>query len=156
MFKKIFILLTFLSLQTTISEADQISDKVTPETFDFISIEGQSPEIKNSLQKKMQGKKVTSKNWMIVTANPYASAAGAEILKKGGSAADAMIAAQVVLGLVEPESSGLGGGAFLLYYDNNKNIITTLDGRETAPLNASSSRFLQENGHHFQYLLLQL
>ena len=45
-----------------------------------------------------------------------------------------MVAAQVVLGLVEPESSGLGGGAFLLYYDNNKNIITTLDGRETAPL----------------------
>ena len=151
MFKKIFILLTFLSLQITLSEADQISDKVTPETFDFISIEGQLPEIKNSLQKKMQGKKVTSKNWMIVTANSYASAAGAEILKKGGSAADAMIAAQVVLGLVEPESSGLGGGAFLLYYDSNKNIITTLDGRETAPLNASSSRFLQENGQPMKF-----
>jgi gamma-glutamyltranspeptidase/glutathione hydrolase len=151
MLKKNFIIISLLFLQIIISKAEQLSDKVTPESFDSISIEGQLPEIKNSLQNKIQGKKVISKNWMIVTANPYASVAGAEILEKGGTAADAMIAAQVVLGLVEPESSGLGGGAFLLYYDNNKNIITTLDGRETAPLNALSSRFQKENGQPMKF-----
>ena len=64
----------------------------------------------------MQAKKdvvpVLGKDWMIVTANSYASAAGAKILEEGGTATDAMIAAQSVLGLVEPESSGLGGGSF--------------------------------------------
>ena len=60
---------------------------------------------------------VTTKREMIVTANPLATAAGAKILKNGGTAVDAMVAAQVVLGLVEPQSSGLGGGAFAVYYD---------------------------------------
>jgi len=151
MLKKNFIIISLLFLQIIISKAEQLSDKVTPESFDSISIETQLPELKNSLQKKNEGKKVISNDWMIVTANPYASVAGAEILKKGGTAADAMIAAQVVLGLVEPESSGLGGGAFLLYYDNNQKIITTLDARETAPLSASKSRFQQENGQPMDF-----
>jgi len=60
---------------------------------------------------------VTKKKEMVVSANPLASAAGAEILKKGGTAADAMVAVQTVLGLVEPQSSGIGGGAFVVYYD---------------------------------------
>ena len=77
---------------------------------------------------------VTANNWMVVTANIQASKAAAKILEKGGTAVDGMIAAQLVLGLVEPESSGLGGGAFLLYYDNGSKKITSLDGRETAPL----------------------
>ena len=84
MLKKNFIIISLLFLQIIISKAEQLSDKVTPESFDSISIETQLPELKNSLQKKNEGKKVISNDWMIVTANPYASVAGAEILKKGG------------------------------------------------------------------------
>ena len=70
---------------------------------------------------------------MVAAANPYASAAGKDILEKGGNAIDAMVTVQLVLGLVEPQSSGLGGGAFLVYWDNGANKLTTYDGRETAP-----------------------
>jgi gamma-glutamyltranspeptidase/glutathione hydrolase len=64
------------------------------------------------------GKKVvTSKTYMVVTANPYASRTGCDVLKAGGTAVDAAVAVQAVLGLVEPQSSGLGGGAFMLHYD---------------------------------------
>lgn len=73
---------------------------------------------------------------MVAAANPYAAEAGLAILKQGGGAVDAAIAVQLVLGLVEPQSSGIGGGAFLLYYapvENGAPILTTVDGRETAP-----------------------
>lgn len=73
------------------------------------------------------------RNFMIVTANPHATKAGYEILERGGSAMDAAIAAQLVLGLVEPQSSGLGGGAFVLHYDAETRALNTYDGRETAP-----------------------
>ena len=62
---------------------------------------------------------VITEQEMVVTANPLATQAGADILKMGGTAADAMVAVQTVLGLVEPQSSGLGGGAFIVYYDAN-------------------------------------
>ena len=78
---------------------------------------------------------------MIVTANPLATAAGEKILKQGGTAADAMIAAQTVLGLVEPQSSGLGGGAFVVYYDAHRKELTTIDAREKAPASATEDRF---------------
>ena len=78
---------------------------------------------------------------MIVTANPLASAAGAKILKNGGTAADAMVAAQAVLGLVEPQASGIGGGAFVVYYDAATGKTTTFDGREKAPAAATEDRF---------------
>ena len=83
---------------------------------------------------------------MIVTANPLASAAGAKILKNGGTAADAMVAAQAVLGLVEPQASGLGGGAFVVYYDAATGQTTTFDAREKAPAAATEDRFLDEDG----------
>ena len=70
---------------------------------------------------------------MIAAASPYATEAGLEILRQGGSAVDAAIAAQMVLTLVEPESSGIGGGAFMLLYDKKSNRVTSFDGRETAP-----------------------
>ncbi|MCZ4303331.1 gamma-glutamyltransferase [Zoogloeaceae bacterium G21618-S1] len=78
---------------------------------------------------------------MIVTANPLASAAGAKVLKNGGTAADAMVAAQAVLGLVEPQASGIGGGAFVVYYDAATRTTTTFDGREKAPAAATEDRF---------------
>jgi len=84
---------------------------------------------------------VTAKKEMVVTANPLASAAGAKVLRQGGTAVDAMIAAQTVLGLVEPQSSGLGGGAFAVYYDAESGTLTTFDGREKAPSAATEDRF---------------
>jgi gamma-glutamyltranspeptidase/glutathione hydrolase len=83
---------------------------------------------------------------MIAAANPIATQAGFEILRKGGSAADAAIAAQMVLTLVEPESSGIGGGAFLVIYDPAKKQVTSFDGRETAPASATPGMFLDANG----------
>ncbi len=85
---------------------------------------------------------VVTQREMIVTANPLASLAGAHILKNGGTAADAMVAAQAVLGLVEPQSSGLGGGAFVVYYDAASGTTTTFDAREKAPAAAGEDRFV--------------
>jgi gamma-glutamyltranspeptidase/glutathione hydrolase len=87
-----------------------------------------------------------AKSWMISAANPHAVRAGAQILDMGGTAADAMVAIQSVLGLVEPQSSGLGGGAFLIWYDGKNKTITTLDGRETAPRAITSKLFIDGHG----------
>lgn len=84
----------------------------------------------------------TASKYMVAAANPYASKAGLEILRAGGSAADAVIATQLVLNLVEPQSSGIGGGAFILHWDENGHKLTTYDGRETAPAAARPDRFL--------------
>ena len=84
-----------------------------------------------------------STRYLISTANPLASEAGREMLRAGGSAVDAAIAAQLVLGLVEPQSSGLGGGAFLLHWDESRKELVTYDGRETAPAAAKPDRFLR-------------
>src|SRR5438045_6039873 len=84
---------------------------------------------------------------MIAAANPYASRAGLEMLRRGGSAVDAAIAAQMVLTLVEPESSGIGGGAFVLLYDPATKQVTSFDGRETAPASATPKMFLDANGN---------
>jgi gamma-glutamyltranspeptidase/glutathione hydrolase len=78
---------------------------------------------------------------MVVTANPLATEAAEHVLQTGGTAADAMIAAQTVLGLVEPQSSGLGGGAFVVYYDAASDTTTTIDAREKAPSAATEDRF---------------
>ncbi len=83
---------------------------------------------------------------MVAAANPLAVEAGLEALRKGGDAVDAAIAVQAVLGLVEPQSSGLGGGAFMLYYDAQSGDLTVYDGRETAPASASPELFYDENG----------
>ncbi|MFZ1431309.1 MAG: gamma-glutamyltransferase [Geminicoccaceae bacterium] len=89
---------------------------------------------------------VTARHHMIVTANPLASDAGEAMLARGGTAVDAMVAAQFVLNLVEPQSSGIGGGAFLLYWDAKAKQLTSFDGRETAPQAAGSDLFLQADG----------
>jgi len=83
-------------------------------------------------------------NAMVVTAHPLASAAARDMLWAGGSAIDAAIAAQAVLGLVEPQSSGFGGGGFIVYHDGKKTL--SFDGRETAPALARANRFLDPQG----------
>ena len=80
---------------------------------------------------------VKSASFMVVTANPLASQAGCNILAAGGTAVDAAVAVQAVLGLVEPQSSGLGGGAFMLHYKAAANKVESYDGRETAPAAAT-------------------
>jgi gamma-glutamyltranspeptidase/glutathione hydrolase len=80
----------------------------------------------------------------VAAANPLATEAGARILREGGSAVDAAIAVQMVLTLVEPQSSGIGGGAFLLHFDGRR--VQAFDGRETAPASASESLFLDAQG----------
>lgn len=89
---------------------------------------------------------VTATKWMVSAANPLAAEAGREILRAGGNAVDAVIATQMVLNLVEPQSSGIGGGAFLLNYDAKSGEIAAYDGRETAPAGASPDMFLQPDG----------
>ena len=84
------------------------------------------------------GKKpVAASTFMVVTANPLASQAGCDVLAAGGTAADAAVAVQMVLGLVEPQSSGIGGGAFMLYYNAATRAVQSYDGRETAPAAAT-------------------
>ncbi|ELR63241.1 Gamma-glutamyltranspeptidase [Photobacterium marinum] len=89
---------------------------------------------------------VRGKEWMVAAANPYASEAGAAILRQGGNAIDAMVTTQLVLGLTEPQSSGIGGGAFLVYWDAEKDRLTTFDGRETAPFAATPRLFQTPEG----------
>ena len=86
---------------------------------------------------------VVANRHMVVAAEPAAAEAGREILRQGGSAVDAAIAAELVLGLVEPQSSGLGGGAFLVLWDAKTRAVKSFDGRETAPAAAKPDRFLQ-------------
>ncbi len=82
---------------------------------------------------------------VVVAANPHAVAAGAEMLRQGGSATDAAIAAMLVLGLVEPQSAGLGGGGFLLAYENRTRRLDAYDGREIAPAGARADMFLVDS-----------
>lgn len=83
---------------------------------------------------------------MVSAANPHATRAGVAMLEAGGSAIDAAIAAQLVLGLVEPQSSGIGGGAFLLHHDPESGQTHAYDGRETAPLAATADQFMTPEG----------
>lgn len=89
---------------------------------------------------------------MAVAANPHAVEAALEILREGGSAVDAAIAAELVLGLVEPQSSGIGGGGFLLFYDGQSERLTGYDGREWAPAAASPTQFLDARGRPMPFL----
>ena len=86
----------------------------------------------------------TAKEFMVSAANPLAVEAGVEILREGGTAVDAAIAVQLVLNLVEPQSSGIGGGAFLLHWNEAAQKLTTYDGRERAPMAAEPERFIRD------------
>jgi len=93
----------------------------------------------------------TATRQMVASANPHATRAGLEILRAGGSAVDAAIAAQLVLNLVEPQSSGIGGGAFLLHFDASSGALDAYDGRESAPASATPEMFLDEAGRPMDF-----
>lgn len=88
---------------------------------------------------------------MVAAANPHATRAGLAILKDGGSAVDAAIAVQTVLGLVEPQSSGIAGGAFMIVYDNKTKKVWVYDGRETAPAAITAELFYGDDGKPLRY-----
>ena len=89
---------------------------------------------------------------MVAAADPRAVTAGLKALERGGTAIDAAIAVQSVLGLVEPQSSGIAGGAFLIFYDKSDGSVTMYDGRETAPMAATESLFMGEDGKRLPYV----
>ena len=89
---------------------------------------------------------VVATHEMVVAAHPLAVDAGLNVLERGGTAIDAMVAVQMVLNLVEPQSSGIGGGAFLLYHDAQTQSLISLDGREFAPQRADETLFLDDDG----------
>ena len=88
---------------------------------------------------------------MAAVANPHAAQAAVDIMRRGGSAVDAAVAAQLVLTLVEPQSSGIGGGAFLLHYDAGSGNVAAYDGRETAPGGATEQLFLSDDGEPMKF-----
>jgi len=116
--------------------AQQPTDAIAPETA--TRTEAARPAVRASRQ-------------MVVAANPIAAQAGIETLRAGGSAADAIVTIQALLGLVEPQSSGVGGGAFLVWYDASSGKVTTFDGRETAPKAATPELFLGPDGKPLEF-----
>jgi gamma-glutamyltranspeptidase / glutathione hydrolase len=105
--------------------------------------QNQAPEAASGLIKKQD---VQFAKQGVAAANPIAAQAGHDVLRRGGSAVDAMIATQLMLGLVEPQSSGIGGGAFLLVHDAKRKRLVTFDARETAPAAAKPERFIGSDG----------
>lgn len=99
------------------------------------------------LEKRAEGER-----FVVAAAHPEAVQAGVAVLQLGGSAMDAAVAVQMVLGLVEPESSGLGGGAFLLHWSDREKRLRSYDGRETAPAAAAPDRFLGKDGKPLPFL----
>ncbi|KIN71280.1 gamma-glutamyltransferase [Sulfitobacter guttiformis] len=139
-------LIGLLALVAGGANAQQAADAVQPEAAGVGIFESLSPQVTAALEAKRAGLPVQAEDWMVVAANPHAVRAGADVLAAGGTAADALVAVQVMLGLVEPQSSGLGGGAFLVWYDRASGRVTTFDGRETAPLAATPQLFQDAAG----------
>jgi gamma-glutamyltranspeptidase/glutathione hydrolase len=110
--------------------------------------QNQAPELPSGWTPK---KTVVSKHDMVAAANPLAVEAGFQILREGGSAVDAAVAVQMVLNLVEPQSSGIGGGAFMLFHNGRTRLLTAYDGREIAPAAAKPDRFLGPDGKPLQF-----
>ncbi len=106
-----------------------------------------APEVASETEEKPGW---ATQRFAVAAANPLATDAGYQVLKAGGSAVDAAIAVQMVLNLVEPQSSGIGGGAFLVYFDGEE--VVTFDGREVAPATVDGELFLDEQGEPLDFL----
>jgi len=103
----------------------------------------QAPEALGAYEEKQAAK---AKGYMVSAAHPLATKAGVAMLEQGGSAVDAAIASQLALTVIEPHSSGIGGGGFMLYFDAARRMTRSFDGREKAPRDASEGMFLDEKG----------
>ncbi|MGY6661732.1 MAG: gamma-glutamyltransferase [Glycocaulis sp.] len=106
----------------------------------------------DSAQQRTSGPVTGGEEAMVSAAHPLAVEAGLDVLRQGGDAVDAAIAVQMVLGLVEPQSSGIAGGAFMVRYDAQSGTVTVYDGRETAPAAVTEDYWLDENGEPLAYL----
>lgn len=95
---------------------------------------------------RLDRRALDARHELVVAANPLAAEAGLEILRAGGSAVDAAVTVQLVLGLVEPQSSGIGGGGFLMYWSQSERRVRSYDGREAAPAAAREDRFVEPSG----------
>lgn len=152
--------LALLMCSTATAMAQQAGDALAPEAATAAApiekpVQDFGPltdAARAALEAKAQGRPVAAQDWMVSAAHPLAVQAGAAVLEAGGTAADAMVAVQAVLGLVEPQSSGLGGGAFLVWHDGETGETTTLDGRETAPLAATPTLFLTDDGQPMDFM----
>ncbi|MGF1694516.1 gamma-glutamyltransferase [Vibrio lamellibrachiae] len=134
---------TLIALSVMLASSSTYATSPVADVADSVA-----PEFTSAVSEKQS---VIANKYMVAAAHPLAVEAGYEVLKNGGSAADALVAVQTVLGLVEPQSSGLGGGAFLVYYDAKNEKITTFDGRETAPLASKPELFQDENGKPLKF-----
>ncbi|CUH54029.1 gamma-glutamyltransferase [Shimia marina] len=147
---RFFSCVSLACLLATGALAQDAADSVAPEVGSELG--GFVPDrLKAAQASKDAGTPTQAERWMVAAAHPLAVDAGADVLRAGGTAADAMVAVQTVLGLVEPQSSGLGGGAFLVWYDAESGAVTTLDGREKAPLAATPKLFLDDNGARMKF-----
>ena len=142
----IFTLALAVALSCGPVAGQQATDDIAPELTTDLSARSADPGVRAAQHAKAQGRAMRAANWMISAAHPEAVRAGADILRQGGTAADAMVSVQAVLGLVEPQSSGLGGGGFLLYFDAALGEVFSLDGRETAPMDATPRLFQNATG----------
>ncbi len=112
-------------------------------TLPLAAQEAVQPENTNAIAANTS---VQADRFMVAAANPIAAQIGYEVLDRGGTAADAAVAVQFALNLVEPQSSGIGGGAFLVYWDASTQALTTFDGREKAPMAATPEYWFGEDG----------
>lgn len=113
----------------------------SPQSADIQSKEDFNPEGATGVNQRPEAH---ARHYMVSTANPHATEVGVKVLADGGTATDAIIAAQLVLNLVEPQSSGIGGGAFIVAYDARTHRVLSYDGRETAPAAAHGDRFMRD------------
>ena len=107
-----------------------------------MEIQPEPASIKTNLKKSL-----VAKDFIVVTANDYATSIGFKILSEGGNAVDAAVAIQMTLGLVEPQSSGLGGGSFITFYNKSEGKVYSYEGREKAPNKIPENIFLNKNGN---------
>lgn len=132
--------LSFIALACGLLASCASAESQTPSTTES---DVNFPEAASGLTEQKGG---TASRFMVAAANPLAVEAGYDVIQAGGNALDAAIATQLVLNLVEPQSSGIGGGAFILYWDNQAQKLFAFDGRETAPASATEDRFLADTG----------